>query len=71
MKKVEKGKFISKMVQITTNVPEWVDVDLDKLAELEGMSRNTFTRKWIVDALNKEKLKGVGYERERNEYFIK
>lgn len=57
MKDDKKGNYIIPMVQTTINVPKWVVTDLDKLAQTDGLSKNTFTRKWIINALNKEKAK--------------
>lgn len=58
MMKIEKELgFADKMVQLTLNVPEWVAKDLERLSAQDYLSKSTYTRKWIILGLNKEKAK--------------
>lgn len=57
MNKAKKGNHVTHLIQISVNVPDWVITDLDKLADKDDVSRNTFTRKWIIEALKKEKTR--------------
>lgn len=55
--KQRRGRYAPRMVQMTVNVPECIVMDLDRLAKADGVSMNTFSRKFIQQGIEGEKAK--------------
>lgn len=53
----KKAKYLQPMMQITTMVPARLAVDLARLAQADGVSMNTFSRKFLQMGVEAEKAK--------------
>lgn len=53
----KKGLYTEEMVQTTINVPTSYLVDLDRLVQDSGLSRNAFCRRYLKDGIEKDKRK--------------